>query len=148
MCSSEADLRRWGVTGFFARSSRPAPLGHPPQVGGVTWLGATPRILGRAPKHPPSRGRDARPAAVSRVPCTLAPPFVFRQLDFLSRVRLLGCAPLGTCLAIWSVVWWKEVSPPSVGYHVPMAEYRPHQPHIVVQIPRVLCVDRQPLLVV
>jgi hypothetical protein len=148
MCSCEADLRCWGFTRFFARSSWPAPLSRPSPGGGGHLVGGYPADLGARPQAPSSRGRGARPAAVSRVPCILAPPLVLRQLDFLGRVRLLGCSPLGTCLIARSVIRWKEVSPPSIGYHVPMAEHRLHQPHIVVRIPRVLYVDGQPLLVV
>ncbi|MFN9945129.1 MAG: hypothetical protein ACK56I_37245, partial [bacterium] len=45
VCSSEADPRRWGFMGFFARSSWPAPLSHPPPGGGSHLAGGYPANL-------------------------------------------------------------------------------------------------------
>jgi len=49
--------------------------------------------------------------------------FLMLVLDFLSCFLLLVLAPLGTCLAVRGIVWWKEVSPPTVGNHVPTTEH-------------------------
>jgi hypothetical protein len=100
------------------------------------------------PKASSSLAGRTRTAIIPRIPCALTPPPVLRQLNLLSRARLLGCASLGTRLVARSVVRRKEVSSPSVGYHVSMTEHRPHQSHVVIRVPRVLHVCGQPLLVV
>jgi hypothetical protein len=51
-----APNRTWDVIG--SRGPLSVPLGLPPcailpRVGGITRLGAAPRVLGRAPKQPP-----------------------------------------------------------------------------------------------
>jgi hypothetical protein len=66
----------------------------------------------------------------------------------LSCFFLLVLAPLGACLIIRGIVWRKEVSPPPIGDHIPMAEGRFHQPHVIIRVPGVLHVNGQPLLVV
>jgi len=108
--------------GFLAWSPWPVSLRRSPPCGrGHLVRGCSPS-LGARSRASPSLDSDARPVSVPWPSCALTPSLILRQLDFLSCFLLLVLAPLGTCLAIRGIVWRKEVSPPTVGDHVPTAE--------------------------
>jgi hypothetical protein len=96
----------------------------------------------------PVTSRAHPQASASRVgrilPTTapLAPSSIFLQSNLLGCINRLDSAPLSTCLVVRSVIGWEEVSFPSVCDHVPVAKRRPHQPHVIVRISRVLHVGR------
>ncbi len=85
--------------------------------------GDRPASLGARSQASPSLGGDAGPVAVPGHSRALTPAPVLWQLDLLSCFLLLVLAPLGACLAVKGIVWREEVSPPSVGNHVPAAEH-------------------------
>jgi hypothetical protein len=134
ICTADiADLQCWRVAGFPARSSWLAPSRWPASSGGHSSARSHPASLWARPKASSSLAGPTRTASIPRVPRALTPPPVFWQLNFLSCIRLLDCASLDTCQIIRRIVRRKEVSPPSVGDHVSMAEHRLHQSHVVIR---------------
>jgi hypothetical protein len=147
-CAPKPSLGPRRRAGFLAMPPRLIfPRCSPPCGRSHLFRGWSPS-LGACPRASPSLDGGAGPVSAPRHPCALTPSPVLRQLDFLSCFLLLVLALLGACLVIRGIVWRKEVSPPTIGDHIPMAKCRFHQPHVIIRIPGVLHVNGQPLPVV
>jgi hypothetical protein len=121
-CIPKPGLGPRGRARFLIGPPRPVPLRSSPPCGGDRLARGCPPSLGACSRASPSLDGSAGPVAIPWPSCALTPSPVLRQLDFLSCLFLLVLAPLGTCLAIRGIVGWKEVSPLTVSYHIPVAE--------------------------